>query len=1000
MNSNDLPDPPKLDLLPHHLALIQNSKISPEVALARGYRTCEVKSDLKRLGFSDPQCRVPALLIPIYGVTGEVVNYQLRPDQARIVSGKPVKYETPFGTRMVLDIPPTVLASKALRSPVQPLFITEGIRKVDAGVSAGLCTIGLLGVWNWRGTNELGGKTALPEWESIHLQGRTVYIVFDSDVMTKVSVALAMSRLKGFLESRGADVQLIYLPDGPDGAKVGLDDYLALGHSVDDLMPHATKELREPPKSVADEMCGSYFIDQGSTYWNAPAKEGVVRTLLANFAAKITADIQVDDGVERHREYEVEAQLGGEKRQMSVTANAFAGMNWPNEALGASAIVQPGFSVRDRFRAAVQTLSTEIEKRVVYSHTGWRRLPDIGWVYLHAGGAIGCEGVVAAVSAEGIHLSPSLAGMILPAPPTGDELRDCIRHTLDLLNLGPKRLMVPLLAAVFRAAIMQVDFSLFMFGPTGTFKTEMAAIFQSCFGTGFSARNLPGSWSSTANALESLLFMAKDMLVVIDDFVPNGSRQDIQRQFSSLERILRAQGNSAGRARLGKDLAMQTGKPPRGLNCVTGEELTPRHSALARTLVLEFEKGDITSAALSARQALCQQHTFAKAMSGFLKDAAKNLDQLRLNTAARAKELQLSNQVEGRHLRTGSIQAELQAGFEVFLGFAQSHGVIDSAEAKELIDVSAAALNEAAGAQNALHSEVEPAQSFVRLLLAAISSGHAHLAGPEGGAPAKDAVALGWRGRIDGGAGLQPMGDCVGWADDQGVYLEIDAALRQAQLMAGENDRIPLQATTLVKRMHQRKYLASIEAERGRLKVRRSFAGKRLDVVHLHRELFLGAPQLSRSSQEPAGERSQGDCGDILWDTPPGAPPQSVPEDRPNSVNGAGTAQVADGDGAVGTNGTPPATAHQDSRETHRSATQSASLASRRKPCSHCQGLKFWRLPLARSWACEICRPCRSTRPDVMRATVGEAPATTFELDPPRGPAATADVRSQEADRG
>jgi hypothetical protein len=80
-------------------------------------------------------------------------------------------------------------------------------------VSQGLCTISLLGVWSWRGSNEHGGKTALSDWESIALNERQVYLAFDSDVMTKPSVHLALSRLKAFLESRHAKVKVIYLPE-------------------------------------------------------------------------------------------------------------------------------------------------------------------------------------------------------------------------------------------------------------------------------------------------------------------------------------------------------------------------------------------------------------------------------------------------------------------------------------------------------------------------------------------------------------------------------------------------------------------------------------------------------------------------------------------------------------------------------------------------------------------------------------------------------------------
>src|SRR5262249_32595782 len=91
-----------------------------------------------------------------------------------------------------------------------------------------------------------GGKTALADWEAIALKGRRVIVAFDSDVMTKREVYTALVRLKGFLASRGAHVKVIYLSEEPDGMKVGLDDYLAAGHSIDELLGLATSELREP----------------------------------------------------------------------------------------------------------------------------------------------------------------------------------------------------------------------------------------------------------------------------------------------------------------------------------------------------------------------------------------------------------------------------------------------------------------------------------------------------------------------------------------------------------------------------------------------------------------------------------------------------------------------------------------------------------------------------------------------------------------------------------
>ncbi|MGE5619061.1 MAG: phage/plasmid primase, P4 family [Sphingomonadaceae bacterium] len=232
-------------LLPHHAQLIGASAISPGVATARGYRSVTRKAELKRLGFGDVQLHVPGLLIPIWGVDGQIGSYQLRPDQPRVRQhdGKvrTIKYETIQGSRMMLDVPPP--ARPWLGDPKRPLFITEGVRKADAAVSKGLCCVDILGVWNWRGTNEDGGKTALPDWESIALNGRQVYLAFDSDVTTKPDVAAALRRLRSFLGSRGARVRIIYLPTGEGGAKMGLDDYLAAGYTVHDLLSLARDDL-------------------------------------------------------------------------------------------------------------------------------------------------------------------------------------------------------------------------------------------------------------------------------------------------------------------------------------------------------------------------------------------------------------------------------------------------------------------------------------------------------------------------------------------------------------------------------------------------------------------------------------------------------------------------------------------------------------------------------------------------------------------------------------
>jgi len=223
-----------LSLLAQHWEFLRARAVADNIARQRGYQSATRKCELERLGFARTQQLTPALIIPLWSVRGVLESYQLRPDQPRLNDkGKPRRYETRAGGKMLLDVHPRLTRPREggkvplIADPAVPILITEGVPKGDAAVSIGLCCIALLGVWNFRGSNDAGGKTALPDWESIALDGRKVYIAFDSDVMEKREVAAALGRLKAFLESRKAKVLLVYLPPGEHGEKLGLDDYIA-----------------------------------------------------------------------------------------------------------------------------------------------------------------------------------------------------------------------------------------------------------------------------------------------------------------------------------------------------------------------------------------------------------------------------------------------------------------------------------------------------------------------------------------------------------------------------------------------------------------------------------------------------------------------------------------------------------------------------------------------------------------------------------------------------
>jgi hypothetical protein len=536
------------------------------------------------------------------------------------------------------------------------------------------------------------------------------------------------------------------------------------------------------------------------------------QTRLTNYRAAVLSDIKLDDGAEVRREFEISAELSGEKHEFFVSASEFASMDWPITKIGVAAITYP--NQRDYARAAIQSLSKDTKERTIYTHTGWQTDGD-RWFYLHAGGAIDGGGVLSGVD---VRLTGSLSKFAL-CPPAPAEFVSAIRTSLRLGSLGPASVCFPLLAATYRAAFGNADFSLHLVGETGAFKSEVASIFQRHFGREMDSRHLPGAWSSTANSLEVLAFHAKDTLFVVDDFAPQGNAAEVHRYHAAAERLFRAAGNSSGRARLDSTAKLRDPKPPRSLILSTGEDIPKGHSLRARLLILELARGEVTSGDLSCCQENAQTGLYTKAMWAFLQWLAPEFERRKNEIVNRAMALRTAAIAESAHARTPDIVGNLQAGFEAFLDFAVYHGAVGEPERKTLADQCWNALCIAAGAQAKHQASSEPAAMFLRFLRSVLASGRAHLVNRDGGS-----------------ATGTSSGDAIGFIEGDDVYLDCPASFRQVQL-AGHDTGEPLPVTeqVLKKRLHEKRFLASVDAARGTLTVRRRFGGVTRQVLHFRK---------------------------------------------------------------------------------------------------------------------------------------------------------------------
>lgn len=517
-----------------------------------------------------------------------------------------------------------------------------------------------------------------------------------------------------------------------------------------------------PKRNQGAEQSGPYLIQNGTICVEKDTRDGPVTVPLCNFTARITEQRERDDGVETTFSLVLEGSLASGQKlpEVEVTALEFGAMNWPVSKWGAQAIVYAGQGTKDLLRTAIQQLSSDMPRRTTFTHLGWRKRGD-EHLYLHAGGAIGADGPVPDIQVDpplGLEL------FILPEPPKGETLRYAVRKSLETLDLAPDEITVPLHAAIYRSVLGGADFGLHLAGQTGAGKSELAAVMQQHLGAGLDSRHLPGSWSSTANALEGLAFFAKDALIVIDDFAPEGTANDIARMHTTAARLLRAQGNGSARGRMRADGSLRAARPPRGMVLSTGEDTPKGHSINARTLVLEMAPGALNWTLLSEVQTETASGTYAKALVGFLQWLAKDYDQ-RLETFKTDCVALRASLQQGGHKRTVDAGAQLLASFRTFLTFALEVGALSEAEHDALWQRVQVGIHAALEPQVALQAQRDPVLRAFELLTSIFLSGRAHVVDATvGGYPGEG---WGWEtSEAWGGPVSRSKGTRIGWVED------------------------------------------------------------------------------------------------------------------------------------------------------------------------------------------------------------------------------------------
>lgn len=528
-----------------------------------------------------------------------------------------------------------------------------------------------------------------------------------------------------------------------------------------------------------------YFVDeQGFLCRWKLTQSGAVPVRISNFTAAIKEESVEDDGIEQRHCYILEGKTKNrELPSIEVPAPSFSAMNWLHR-WGTEAIIEPGQSNRDYLRHAIQVSSSDVKRLICFTHTGWREING-QWYFLTAGGGIGGDSI-------NVKLSSELSRYNLPLKPENEK--EAIKISLSFLDIGNLEVTLPLLAQTYLAPLTSLldpmpNFSGYLYGPTGTFKTTLALMQLAHFGDFSTVANLP-NFDDTANSLEKRASTLKDVVMVLDDYHPSQRRNDAASKEAIAQRIIRAYSNRTARGRLNSDTTDKGRYSPRGFLQVTGEEIVSLQSTLARVFVVEMQPGDINTQLLTAIQE--KAHLLPHAMASFIYWVREHIDEIRESFPARFRELRTESSKDGYHRKLPEQVAFLRFALETVIGWMLFKNAMSEIEASQLAETGLTTLSRLSEKHSDRIADDNPVKLFEDIIVALFIQGH---------------VRLEHKNYPDQSRG-EDKGSLIGYYDDLHIYMLPTPMWHELnRFCIAEGSHFPFSKTTFYKMLRDRKMI-------------------------------------------------------------------------------------------------------------------------------------------------------------------------------------------------
>ena len=214
------------------------------------------------------------------------------------------------------------------------LIITEGELKAACAAKHELPCLGLGGVWNFKGKNNL----LLPQLADLPLAELPVYTVYDSDACTNLEVLAALNALAKELLRLGAQVFPMILPALGKGKdqKTGLDDFL-VAKGRDAFLEFMEKTEPWDASRVLHE------LNEQVVFLHDPGNIVLELSTMQRYSVNT-----FKESLYVNRHWEDEVQIRGKNKKLVRRSAPKYWLEWPYRAEVARAVYEPG---QDRFIA-------------------------------------------------------------------------------------------------------------------------------------------------------------------------------------------------------------------------------------------------------------------------------------------------------------------------------------------------------------------------------------------------------------------------------------------------------------------------------------------------------------------------------------------------------------------------------------------------------------------------------------------------------------------------